>query len=144
MGANGIRLHRAPADRVAMSVSDEVLFHAERPFTVRAISADGRWVICTRPVNDHDRAELDEDGDRTVPDDATVIYTVIDFDDGVRGPDNYGGLGYETKQEIAEALAMFEADDAEVSVRYDVPLDIAAVRPRGAATDAHEQAEAHR
>jgi hypothetical protein len=143
MGAYGFRLHRAPVDRVAVHVGDEVLFHAERcPFTARAVSSDGRWVICTRPVDDQDRAEVGEDGARTVPDDATVIYTVIDFDDGVRGTDNYGGLGYETEQEIADALAMFETGDAEVSVRYDVLLDIAAVRSRGAV--AHEQPEVHR
>lgn len=114
MGDYGMRLTREPAERVELAVGNHVRFIRDHdgPFEVRAISSDGRWVILTRPY----------DGPE-----ASVIYTVLDFDSGVRGADNYGGLGYETDEQIAEALARFEAGDAEVSVRHDVYLDIAEV-----------------
>lgn len=107
-----MRTRRTPVERVSMRVGDKVRFDSEKQrYTVRAVSADGRWVICTKPFNlQH-----------------TVLYTVIDFDSGVRGPDNYGSLGYETPEQIARAMARFEAGDAEVSYRYDVYLDIAEV-----------------
>lgn len=114
-----MRLRREPVERIALGVGDRVRFKGERQrYTVRAVSSDGRWVICTKPFNLQ----------------RTVLYTVVDFDSGVRGPDNYGGLGYESEQQIAEALDMFEADDAEVSVRYDVYLDIEDVRWLSAAS----------
>lgn len=103
------RLVRQPAQRVALSVGNRIKFAGEKQrYTVRAVSADGRWVICTKPFNAR----------------RTVIYTVVDFDSGVRGPDNFHGLGYETEAEIAAAMARFEAGTAEVSLRYDVYLDI--------------------
>lgn len=115
MGACGVRLRRAPVPRVPLAVGDRVQFHDERrrrvAWTVRAVSSDGRWAICTVPFNVR----------------RTVLYTVLDFDDGVRGPDNYFGLGYETPEEIASAMARFEAGDAEVTVRHDVYLRIATV-----------------
>lgn len=109
-----MRLRRAPVPRVALAVGDRIQFedeHRRVRWTVRAVSADGRWVICTVPFNVR----------------RTVLYTVCDFDDGVRGPDNYYGLGYETPEQIADAMARFEAGDAEVSVRHDVYLRIAEV-----------------
>lgn len=111
-----MRLQRYPVERVAMAVGDKVKFAAEKmPYTVRAVSSDGRWVICTKPFNPR----------------RTVLYTVIDFDSNLRGPDNYGSLGYESPEQIADALAMFEAGDAEVSVRHDLRLDIEQVVPKG-------------
>lgn len=119
------RLDRTPVERLEMSEGDGVLFLGDsNEFTVRAISRDGRWVICTRPVTDSDREDYEELED----DVSAVIYTVIDWDSGVRGPDNYHGLGYESADQIADALARFEVGDAEISVRSDVYLDIAAVR----------------
>jgi hypothetical protein len=103
------RTRRVPVERIPLKVGDRIKFRGERQrYTVRAVSVDGRWVICTKPLNIR----------------KTVLYTVIDFDSNVRGPDNYGGLGYETGGQIAAALARFEDDDAEVSYRYDVELDI--------------------
>lgn len=110
-----MRLKREPVDRVSLHVGDRVRFAGENYrvwWTVRAVSPDGRWAILTKPHNLL----------------RTVLYTVVDFDDGVRGPDNYGGLGYETPEQIAAAMARFVAGDAEVSVRYDVYLRIAEVR----------------
>lgn len=111
-----MRLPRNPVERVALHVGDRVQFTGETYrvwWTVKAVSTDGRWAILTKPFNAR----------------RTVLYTIVDFDDGVRGPDDCAGLGYESDEQIAGAMAMFEAGDAEVSVRYDVHLDIAQVRP---------------
>lgn len=114
-----MRLRRQPVERIALNVGDKIRFKGERQrYTVRAVSQDGRWAICAKPFN------LQQ----------TVLYTVIDFDSGVRGPDNYGGVGYEDDEQIAAALARFEAEDAEVSVRYDVYLDIESVHHLSAAS----------
>lgn len=110
-----MRTPRGPVERVELHVGDRVRFEGETYrvwWTVRAVSTDGRWAILTKP---HNVAQ-------------TVLYTVVDFDDGVRGPDNYGSLGYESPEEIERAMGMFVAGEAEVSVRYDVPLRIAEVR----------------
>lgn len=117
-----LRLTRKPIERTPIAVGSAVRFNGEQHwYTARAVGSDGRWVICTRPITAADREDFDDDGS------STVIYTVIDFDSGVRGPDNYYGLGYETPEEIADAMARFEEGRAEVSVRHDVYLDIAEV-----------------
>jgi hypothetical protein len=110
-----MRLKREPVARVDLRVGDRVRFRDETYrvwWTVRAVSPDGRWAILTKPDNLRH----------------SVLYTIVDFDDGVRGPDNYGGLGYETPEQIADAMERFVTGDAEVSVRYDVPLHIVEVR----------------
>jgi len=106
------RTSRYPVERLELAVGDKITFEEEkRPYTVRAVSGDGRWVICTKPFNlQH-----------------TVLYSIVDFDSAVRGPDDYHGLGYETPGEIAAAMARLEAGDAEVSVRYDCRLNITRV-----------------
>lgn len=128
--------HSAEKDRIELTVGDRVLFAPyRRRMTVRAVTTGGRFAILTMPFAAQE----------------TVIYTVIDFDRGVRGCDNYFGLGYETDEDIAHALAAFQAteDDlpgqrareaeargekswpavlaAEVSYRKYVPLDIRAI-----------------
>lgn len=109
-----MRLHREPITPIPMSVGDKVKFTEDkRPFTVRAVS--NRYVILTKPFNlEH-----------------TVLYTVIDWESGVRGPDNYYSLGYETQEEIDHAMALFNgADDMihpEISTRRDCPINIESV-----------------
>jgi hypothetical protein len=79
---------------------------------VRAVSSDGRWVICTKPFNLRH----------------TVLYTIIDFDSGVRGPDNLVfSFGYESEEDIVDAMGCLESGDMEISVRYEVYLDIESV-----------------
>jgi hypothetical protein len=110
-----MRLKRESVERVELHVADRVQFEGEVLrvwWTVRAVSPDGRWAILTKPHNLQ----------------RTVLYTVIDFDSGVRGPDNYGGLGYEQPEQIAAAMERFVTGEAEVSVRYDAYLKIAQVR----------------
>lgn len=119
-----------------LAVGDRVRFAPyKRAMTVRAVTTGGRFAILTMPFAAQH----------------TVIYSVIDFERGVRGCDNYYGLGYETEEDIARALEAFQAteDDlpgqmareaeargdsswpsviaAEVSHRRYVPLDIVTV-----------------
>lgn len=81
----------------------------EQSWEVRAVSSDWRFVICTYQ-----------------PPDDVIYYTVIDQQRGVRGADNFHSLGYETPEEIASAMSMFESGEAEVSWRSGnhVLLDI--------------------
>lgn len=86
-----------------MEAGDKVWFAEEKlPYTVKAVSGDGRWAVCTKPFAAR----------------RTVIYTVVDFREQVRGRDNFHGLGYETDEQCRDAVAMFEAGDAEHSHRY--------------------------
>lgn len=126
------------ADKLSLVVGDRVRFVEEgQRYTVRAVTSGGRFAICTKPFNlKH-----------------TVLYTVIDFERGVRGADNYYGLGYETDEQVSEAAHCFDHTDrgdgpeitnsceqvawcrggAEVSRRNYVGLHIASVRPGGGA-----------
>lgn len=119
-----------------LRVGDRVRFTPyKRAMTVRAVTTRGRFAILTMPF----------------PPRSTVIYTVIDFERGVRGCDDHYGLGYEGDEQVAAALEAFQAteDDlpgqrareaeargqtswpsvlaAEVSRRKFVPLDIVTV-----------------
>jgi hypothetical protein len=67
----------------------------KRQWTVRGVTAGGRFAILTQPFNPK----------------RTVLYTVIDFKRGVRGKDDHYGLGYETDELVAEALAMFQVTE---------------------------------
>lgn len=126
----------ATKNQYALAVGDRVRFAPyKRGMTVRAVTTGGRFAILTMPF----------------PAQNTVIYTVIDFERGVRGCDDHYGLGYETDEQVACALEAFQAteDDltgqrareaaergetswpavlaAEVSHRKYVPLDIVTV-----------------
>lgn len=82
-----------------LSVGDRVRFAPyKRAMTVRAVTTGGRFAILTMPFNPQ----------------RTVIYTVIDFERKVRGADNYYGLGYETDEQIADALAAFQATEDDL------------------------------
>jgi hypothetical protein len=87
---------------------DKVRFATfKRPFTVRA--ASDRFAVCTQPFNPR----------------RTVIYTVIDFQQGIRGPENLVfGFGAETDDQCREMLARLESGETEVSWRRRMPLDL--------------------
>ncbi len=78
---------------IPLAVGDKVkLADTRQRWTVRAVTDRGRFAILTKPFNiEH-----------------TVLYTVVDFDRGVRGKDNYYGLGYETDEQVAKALHSFQ------------------------------------
>lgn len=136
MSAPGMRHAAIVVDpRPTLAVGDKVkLADTKRSWTVRGVTRAGRFVILTQPFNLR----------------RTVLYTVVDFDRGVRGRDNFYGLGYETDQQVADALHNFQhsEDDtawtpegclrgwcrgtAEVSYRSNnhVRLDIEAINGR--------------
>ena len=102
MSAGFLRTPPLQMTPVPMSVGDSVQFaESKRWWKVRAVSE--RFVILTSPWN--------------LPNcyDATVIYSIIDWERGVRGPDDHYGVGYESDAEITDALRRLQLpeDDME-------------------------------
>ena len=55
----------------------------------------------------------------------TVIYTIIDWNQNIRGPENLiFGMGAETKKQCEEMLERLTQGESEVSSRHDIPLKI--------------------
>ena len=108
-------LRMEPAE---LHVGNSVQFaESKRWWRVRALA--DRFVILTSPFNLQ----------------RTVIYSIIDWERGVRGPDDHYGVGYETEQEIADALARLVSGEIEVSHRaHSIRVEIAAVKSRTAAS----------
>ena len=102
---------------VSLSVGDSVQFaESGRWWKVRAVSE--RFVILTSPFNlQH-----------------TVLYSIIDWERGVRGPDDHYGVGYETREQIDDAmrrlqLSPYGEDQIEVSHRaHSIRVEIARVK----------------
>ncbi|WP_051362880.1 hypothetical protein [Amycolatopsis thermoflava] len=96
-------------DRLRLAVGDKLKFAEEKlRYTVRAVSADGRWAICTKPFNPRN----------------TVLYTILDLVEQVRGVDNMVfSIGYETQADIDENMRRLEAGDMELSHR-NRPIDL--------------------
>lgn len=126
-----------------LNVGDRVKLGAtKRQWTVRGVTAGGRFAILTQPFNPK----------------RTVLYTVIDFKRGVRGKDDHYGLGYETDEQIDDALKMFQNTEdheagmegrwqqeghADVSYRAAnyVDLDIQAINGEPVARDGSKDNE---
>lgn len=91
-----------------LSALDRVWFKEERiRYTVMA--ASNRFKVCTKPF-----AAV-----------GTVLYSIIDCERGVRGPDNLVfGFGYETHDQCLRNLEMLEDGDMEVSYRKQIPVAI--------------------
>ncbi|MBY3434797.1 hypothetical protein [Rhizobium laguerreae] len=96
---------------VTAEVGNRIWFASEkRPYKVRARNA--RYLICTKPFNPK----------------KTVLYTIIDLDEEVRGPDNLiFGVGYEDEASIAENMRSLAAGEMEVSHRNRIDLDVVRV-----------------
>lgn len=93
---------------------DSVTFAGERQaYRVRA--ASGRFAILTKPFNLR----------------KTVLYSIIDWERGVRGPDNMiFSHGYESDPDIAERMQELLEGSIEVSHRRELPIDIIKLSPR--------------
>lgn len=90
--------------RPALVPGDKVkLADTVSKWTVRAVTKHGRFVILTQPFNLK----------------RTVLYTVIDFDRGVRGRDDMYGVGYETDDNIARAIHQFQHTEDDHRPRCD-------------------------
>ena len=91
--------------RPVLEPGDKVkLADTKRKWTVQGVTNRGRFVILTQPFNLK----------------RTVLYTVIDFDRGVRGRDDMYGIGYENDDDIAAAVHMFQhTEDGSNMCDYD-------------------------
>jgi len=91
-----------------LQVGTKIKFRSEKQrYTVQASS--DRFAICTKPFNPR----------------KTVLYTIIDFDEGVRGTENLiFCMGFETRKLCEEALERLGRGDSAVSYRTRIPLDI--------------------
>lgn len=79
----------------------------KRPYHVKACNE--RFAICTKPFN------LQK----------TVLYTICDWEKGIRGTENLVFcMGFETTEGCEEALERLTSGESEVSQRNYVELDI--------------------
>jgi len=94
-----------------LSVGNKVKFQNEkRPYTVRC--CDDRFAICTKSF-----AAI-----------ATVVYTIIDLKEKVRGTENLVlSGGFETDEDCHEALERLQNGESEVSHRNRIELDIISI-----------------
>lgn len=93
---------------MVLEVGSRVKFAGEKQrFTVQAASE--RFAVCTKPFNPR----------------RSVIYTIVDFEQGIRGTENLiFCAGFETREDCLEALARLEAGETQVSRRNWVSLEI--------------------
>jgi hypothetical protein len=104
---------------IRVQVGDRLRFREERNgYTVQAVSTDERWAVCTKPF----------------PVQATVLYTIVDFDADVRGVDDrVFSAGYETRRQCEEAVVELVAGEMALSRRHaPIPLRITHWRSGGA------------
>jgi hypothetical protein len=101
-----------------LEVGSKVKFRSERlRYTVQA--SDERFAVCTKPFNPQ----------------RTVLYTIIDFQEQVRGPEDLiFGEGAETREQCEEMLDRLNGSGdppfkSEVSHRHRIPLDLEGIRP---------------
>jgi len=97
-----------------LKVGTKIKFTSEKQrYTVQA--SNRRFAVCTKPLNVQ----------------RTVLYTIIDFKEGVRGTENLiFCAGFETRKLCEEALGRLERGESEVSYRNRIPLDIERVDKR--------------
>lgn len=96
-----------------LNVGDKVKFREEgQRYTVQA--SDERYAVCTKPFNPR----------------RTVLYSIIDFKEGIRGPENLVfGHGAETREQCEEMLDRLNGREldgltTEVSHRHQCSLNI--------------------
>lgn len=102
-------------------VGDQIKFRNEKQrYRIRACNE--RFLICTKPFNPKQ----------------TVIYTIVDLEEKIRGPENLiFGMGFETDTQCLDALNRLMGKDkdvgfpTEISHRNRVPLDIEEIKHYG-------------
>lgn len=115
----------AVTPRLLIAGEQVVLSGDPRTWTVQAVTAN--FAALTRPATEYD-------GDRDFPVHVDqdpvgdVLYTVLDWRNGVRGPCNLSGQGWSetgdySEAECARMLAEFEAGDLTVSQRNWVRIE---------------------
>lgn len=95
-------------------VGDKIKFKSEKQrYTVMA--CNDRFAVCTKPFNAK----------------KTVIYSIIDFENKIRGTENLVFcMGFETKELCEDALERLAKEESEVSYRNRVELDIEHINGR--------------
>lgn len=93
-------------------VGAKIWFEGEKQgYTVRASNV--AFCVCTKPFNAQ----------------KTVLYTVIDWEQDIRGTENLVfGMGAESDEDCEEMLERLTLDETEVSHRNRVPLNIVKYR----------------
>lgn len=91
-----------------MEIGEKIQFEGERkPYVVRAVN--DRFAVCTKPFNLK----------------RTVLYTIIDFEKGIRGTENtVFCMGFESDEDCNDALQRLTSGDTEVSRRNYTELRI--------------------
>lgn len=102
-----------------MPVGSKIKFKKEKLcYVVRA--SNTAYLVCTRPLNMIVRM-----GGKKYKHEKTVVYTIVDFVNRRRGPENLiFGMGAETDESCVEMLERVTAGDSAVSDKRDVDLDI--------------------
>jgi hypothetical protein len=114
--------YHSPVQPAPLTVGQQILLAGDpHPWTVKATTEN--FAALTRQMTVQERMEFDTlFGERR----DEVLYTVLDWRNGVRGPCNLSGQGYGdgdyTEAECAQMLAEFEAGELEVSHRNQVPI----------------------
>lgn len=92
-------------------------FNEKQSYTVMASNIC--FSICTKPLNQIKRL-----GGKKYKHDKTVLYTIIDWREGIRGTENLiFGFGAETMKQCEEMLERLTNGDSEISYRNRVNLD---------------------
>lgn len=110
-----------------LPVGTKVKLANERQRYVVQASSD-RYAVCTKPLNAITRL-----GNRKYRHTKTVLYTILDFEENVRGTENLVfGMGAETREDCEDMLKRLTVDDpmnerSEVSHRNRVTLNIEAM-----------------
>lgn len=102
-------------ERCGAKVGDKITFNEERmSYTIRACNE--RYAVCTKPFNPR----------------RTVLYTIVDFENNIRGTENFiFGMGAETKQDCEEMLKRLISGETEISHRNRISLNIKPESGRG-------------
>lgn len=97
------------------AVGEKLRFAEEpkRSYTIQAMNA--RYAICTRKIYIPSRQQH------------TVLYTIVDSETMMRGPNNliFNGYDYATKLGCEESLRALEDGEIELSRRNSIPVLLA-------------------
>jgi hypothetical protein len=119
---------------IELSKGMKVYFVGEKlPMEVKA--ADKNYAICTRKLNRRHDADLLHHkvkmGDYLSFMDAyyflkeEMVYTIVDFKNNLRGPDNFGGwCDYKDEKEIKKLLSLLNKGKVELSRRNQVKYNL--------------------
>lgn len=101
-----------PEKTLATAAVGDRIYFAEGRMSFAVQARNRRYLVCTRPFS----------LGRPTP---TVIYTIVDTQEQVRGPDNQVFCeGYETPALCRARLRQLERGEIEVSFRRRVPLNV--------------------